>query len=214
MSRRTLILIVVLIIATAVLLAIALTPVRPPAPAPTKPSAVLPYAYTTLKINSSPVIFSSPVSSISAKTYTTDVTIDTGNNKVTAVQLELSFDPKLITNVDIKPGSFFVNPTELLKKINNQEGSVSYAIAGGLLTGNRSVKGQGVVATISFEEIGSADETTYIKFLPKTLVTAEGIDKSVLKTTVNAVFPLGQLTTPSIFPTNAGTSSGQPTYSR
>src|SRR3989344_7809002 len=124
MSRRTLILIIVLIGITAVLLAIALTPKQPP-PSSTQKQAEknLSFAQTTLRIK--PPVSAIQTSTVSASpTYTSEVIIQTGENKVTGVQLELSYDTTHITNFDIKPGPFFKDASELIKKIDPQKGTV------------------------------------------------------------------------------------------
>jgi len=92
---------------------------------------------------------------------------------------------------------------ELLKKVDNQKGTISYALAGGL--GQKGVTGGGTVAVITFQEKGKAGEIASINFLPKTLVTAQGTDKSVLKTAVGATFPIQE--SPSRL--NTGTPSAQ-----
>ena len=184
MSRRTLILIVVLIGITAILLAIALTPKQAPVPSVQKPTPGISYAQTTLRINNTPTAVNSTSSAVPV--YSTDVTITTGNNKVNAVQLELSFDVAHLYNVDIKPGPLFQNSVELLKKVDNQKGTISYALAGGI--GQKGVTGGGTVAVITFSQKGKPGDLARINFLPKTLVTAQGIDKSVLKTAVGATF--------------------------
>ena len=145
--------------------------------------------------------------------YSTDVTIITGNNKVNAVQLELSFDVTYLSNVDIKPGPLFQNSVELLKKVDNQKGTISYALAGGL--GQKGVSGGGTVAVITFQEKGKAGDLTRINFLPKTLVTAEGIDKSVLKTSIGALITIGKTkitpSTPTLIPATTGATTPQTT---
>ncbi len=209
MSRRTLILIVVLFGITAILLAIALTPKQPPAPIQQVPTPTISYAQTLLRINNNPTVVNSTSSAVPI--YSTDVTITTGNNKVNAVQLELAFDVAHLYNVDIKPGSLFQNGVELLKKVNNQNGTISYAIVSPL--GQKGFSGSGIVATITFAENGKPGDLARIKFLPKTLVTALGIDKSVLKTAVSATFAIaGAL--PSSSQQGIGSPSGQPVYSR
>ncbi len=207
MSRRTLILIVVLIGITAVLLAIALTPKQPPVPFQQIPTPTISYAQTTLRINNNPAVVSS--TSSAAPTYSTDVTITTGNNKVNAVQLELAFDVTHLYNVDIKPGPLFQNGVELLKKVNNQNGTISYAIASPL--GQKGFLGSGVVAVITFTENGKPGEIARINFLPKTLVTAQGTDKSVLKSAVGATFPIAGASASSP-QQNTGSPSSQPVY--
>ncbi len=209
MSRRTLILIIVLIGITAILLAIALTPKQVPAPVGQKPTPSISYAQTILRISNNPTAVNS--TSSATPTYSIEVTITTGNNMVNAVQLELAFDPAHLYNVDIKPGQLFQNATELIKKIDGEKGTISYALAAPL--GQKGLLGKGVVAVITFQEKGNPGELTRINFLPKSLVTALGTDKSVLKTAVGATFPIAG-TSPSSPPQNTGSPSGQPVYSR
>src|SRR3989344_2463619 len=208
MSRRTLILIVVLIGITAVLLAIALTPKQAPPPTVQKPTPVISNAQTILKINSNPTAVIS--TSSAAPLYSTEVTITTGDNKVNAVQLELAFDTNRLYNVDIKPGQLFQNATELIKRIDSKKGTISYALTAPL--GQKGLSGTGTVAVITFAENGRAGDIARINFLPKTLVTADGMDKSVLKSAVGATFEITG-TSASSPQQNTGSSSGQPVYS-
>lgn len=135
--------------------------------------------------------------------YSIPINIETGKNKVTAVQLELQFDPKVLTNIAVVPGSFFTKPEVLLEQIDEKTGRITYAFGIGL-TG-QGVAGQGTVATLNFgtkaalnaAKVGTPQQTT-ILFLPKTLVTAEDTDQSVLKQTNNIQFIIGEKTsTPS-----------------
>lgn len=203
MSRRTLILIIVLIGITAVLLAIALTPKQTLPPSTQKQAEnILSLAKTTLRIK--PPVSEIQTSTVSASpTYSSEVIIQTGGNKVTGVQLELSYDTTHITNFDIKPGPFLKNASELIKKIDPQKGTVSYAITVPLSEGG--VTGGGTVAVISFREVGTPGEIAQINFLPKTQVSSETTDKSVLKTAVGATFEIAG-TTPR---GNTGTPSAQ-----
>lgn len=180
MSIKTILLIGILTIATAALVFIAISPKQPQeTPLPqlvTKPSPT-PVAQTTLALMPNPLIISSPSGSL-------DVTIDTGNNNVTAVQLELSYDPKILSNVSIANpavNGFFDSPTELLKKIDVKKGTISYAIA--LDPTKPAQRGSGIVATLKFR---AALGTTQVTFLPQTLVTAEGISVPVLKSATDA----------------------------
>ena len=70
----------------------------------------------------------------------------------------------------------------------------------------------GVVAVISFSETGNPGDVTKINFLPKTLVTAQETDKSVLKSAIGATFAISGASTA---PLQQGTitPTGQPTYS-
>lgn len=193
MSKRTLLLIVGLAIVTGGLLFLAFlseqrkktteSPLNQTSiPTPTSP------AHTTLSLVPNPVIVSSSGSA------SIDVEMDTQSNDVTAVQLELSYDPKAITNVTISPSNFFTNPIVLLKNINQQDGRISYAF--GIPSSNSSKKGKGLIATISFNAVNLFGAPTTISFLPKTLVTAQGISASVLQTATG---------TQIIFPRKSGT---------
>ncbi len=188
MSTRTLILIVVLLGVTALLLYIALSPRQEQTGQ--RETKVKDFAKTTLSIDSSPT----PVTSATGagSFYSTNVEITTGENKVTGVQLELSFDPDKLTDFIVEPGPFFTNSIELRNEVDNQKGTVSYAL------GSQSgVSGQGVVATLTFREIGKVGDLAKIEFLPKTQVTSEETDQSVLKSKTSASF---KIETPSLIP--------------
>jgi hypothetical protein len=115
--------------------------------------------------------------STASGTYEVDVNIDTSKNEVITTQLELSYNPKEITNIDIRPGSFFKNPTVAFKRIDASNGRVTYALAN--KSNEKPVKGKGVIAVITFRKIVSGE--TYINFLPQTQVGAPGISESVLR---------------------------------
>lgn len=197
MSKRTVILILVLLAVTAALLALALysKPKSETTQAPGKP-VDLPYAQTTLKL-------SDPLPGNTGSS-TSDVMIDTGSNEVTAVQIELSFDPSQLTDVQVRPGTFFAEPTELIKKIDNENGTVSYALTGAL--GQKGTKGKGTVAIITFKETGQTGDLAKINFESKSKVTAMETDQSVLKSATGITF---NITSSADTQTNTGTPSAQ-----
>ncbi len=122
--------------------------------------------------------------------------LDGKKNKVTAVQATISFDPKVIAVTDIQTGSFFAQPVELVKKIDNTTGRISYAV--GIAPTAHGVIGSGNVATITYQILPTATgATTTLSFLPKTLVTAEGVAQTVLDKGVGVTIPL---TTPMTSP--------------
>lgn len=194
MSKRTLFLIFVLFVIASVLLAVALYK-----PSPQKPSfvqTIIPKespVQTALSFGSLAVAISSSVSNL---TYSVPINIITQKNKVTAVQLELQYDPLVLTNVAVSPGPFFKNPNVLLNRIDTKTGRISYAFGTGLT--DVGIAGQGIVATLTFSAKTKIPAKTAIIFLPKTLVTAQGVNESVLKTTNNAAFTVG--TSPKISP--------------
>lgn len=188
MSKRTLALILGLIILTLVLLSVALTPLFKKSPeVPTQPSpegataTPTPPAYTTINLSPNPVTIS--------QTGTVDVVIDTKINEVTAVQLEVAYDPAYITAVSLKPGSFFPSPVELLNTIDKETGRITYAL--GITPAQSPVSGTGTVATITFQKNPTAPSSqTQVDLLPKTLVTQQGIGASVLKSAVGTTIIL------------------------
>src|SRR4030067_2808404 len=125
MPKRTLLLIVVLIIVTVGLVWLSVYTVpQEKAPTVTKKPAVVPFAKTTITLSSSPSAVTNELN-----LYSLDTQISTGDNKITAVQLEISYDPKALTNVDILPGDFLNDPIVLLKNVDEKNGRISYAIA-------------------------------------------------------------------------------------
>lgn len=171
-----------LLAVTLGLLAIALAPRKTTPPAEKAQLRPAPsYAHTTLKINS-------PTNATS-DLYSSTVSISSDGNSVTGVQLELSFDKSKLQIVDVLPGSFFPTPTQLIKKIDNTNGTISYALVAGI--GKAGVSGEGVVATITFREIGKAGDVAQINFEPKSLVTSSETDQSVIKTKTGTTFTIG-----------------------
>ena len=175
MSKKTIALILVLLLIAGVLFALAFAPqkkgtptIAPPltAPAPT------PVAQTTLQLSPNPLVIASPSASLI-------LAIDTGENSATAVQVELSYNPEQITAIDIIPGTFFDNPITLLKNIDSKNGKLSYAIV--ISPSAKAKKGTGTVATINVMTNIASGAKTNITFSPKSLVTAEHVPTSVLK---------------------------------
>ena len=182
MPRKTLILIGILSLITIILLGLALYTQLPQTNKPVEKQVKV--LKTTLNILE-------PVASSSA--YTANVTLTTERKKVTAVQIELTYNPKALTNVDIKPGSFFPNPTILSKKIDAVKGRISYVLGIGL--GQSSVNDNGIVAILSFTTIPKNGITT-IAFLPICKLTVVGEVPSVLTAAHGIQFSFGPTPTP------------------
>lgn len=191
MPKRTLALIVGLIVLTIVLLFAATRTGQQPTktqPTPSIPAvspSPTPPAYTTLELSPNPVTLTP------AGTGKIEVIMNTYQNTATGVQVELSFDPKAITNIVVTPGAFFQNPLIIPQwnKIDKQTGRISHAQV--LPPSQSGVKGQGVVATITFSRIlNSGLNETQLQFMPKTAVTQSGISPSVLKSSAGATIIL------------------------
>lgn len=188
MSKRTLFLIFALFLITLVLLVMAIYQPQAPKTIQTAVPTKEPVAQTTLSFGN-PVIATS--SSAIILNYSLPINISTGKNKVTTVQLELQYDPLILTDVAAVPGTFFAKPNIILPlKIDKKTGRMSYVLGVGIT--DQSVTGKGVVANITFSVKAGTFEKTAIIFLPKTLVTAEGVSESVLKPTINGIFTVGE----------------------
>jgi hypothetical protein len=112
-----------------------------------------------------------------------NVLIDSGSgqksNNVTAVQIEIAYDPNVLTNVDIVPGDFFPNPSQLIKNIDTNTGRITYALA--ITPAQTPVRGKGTVARLTFSKKTTPLRETTLTLLPKSLITEQGTETSVLK---------------------------------
>jgi len=183
MANKTLLLIGVLSLITVILLGLAFYTGFPQTVKPQTPPVKI--VQTTLSIFR-PVV--SP-----AKTYTSDITLTTERKNITAVQIELTFDPKTLTNVDIKAGPFFKTPAVLLKKIDAVKGRISFVLGIGL--GQNPIKGNGTVAILSFTPITKSGITT-ISFLKTSKATTSDKVQSILTAAKGIQFPFGPTPTP------------------
>jgi hypothetical protein len=170
MSKRTLILIVLLVIVSGALLYTAAYQGQ-------KQTEQMATPMITPVINAHTVLSLSP-STTAANSV--DIAIDSMGDNVTAVQAELVYDPTKITNVKVVQGTFFTTPIVLFNQIDQKTGRVSYAI--GIQPLDQPKKGAGTVATVSYTLIPGVKGPVTLTFLPKTKVTAEGVAQSVLKT--------------------------------
>src|SRR6266581_5747197 len=75
-----------------------------------------------------------------------NVIVDAGKSPISAAQLQISYDPRVLTNVSIEKGNFFSAPMELQNKIDSLNGIINYAI--GITPANQPQPGTGVVAVI------------------------------------------------------------------
>lgn len=101
---------------------------------------------TSQQKGSSVLAFAPQLATIKGKKFSVDVTLDTNTDKISALELHLSFDPKMTQIKDIIPGSFFTNPTVFKKEIDNKKGEAIFII------GTLSPKsGSGMVAEVQIE---------------------------------------------------------------
>ena len=180
MPKKTLALISGLVLVTVVLFVVALNasektkaPQSQPTSMAAKPTVIVP-AHSVLSMNPNPLTLAA------GGQGKVDVNIDTSDNKVTAVQLELGYDPNIITNVKVLPGPMFKNPVILFNKDNPTTGRYTYEIA--ITPNSPTLSGQGVVASVTFTaKPGTTGKQMQLGLLPSSLVTAQGVAESVMK---------------------------------
>ena len=183
MPKKTTILIIILAIITGILIFLAVRSDRSleegKAPiAATTPTPVVTKPYADLSFSIDPLDVSK-----STTTQSIDILVDTNNKPVSGAQVELSYDPKVLTNVTLTPplqNPFFgASPEILINSVDPTQGRISYAVA---IANNDSQKtGKGIVATLNFTVNKFAGVPfTQITFLPKSAVTAFSSQASVL----------------------------------
>lgn len=188
MSKRTLALIAFLTVLTAFFVYLAVSQTKPVVTTPkvmtptTKPVP----AYTTLSLTPENL-------SLSSNSGSLNVMINTGKgtktNAVTAVQLEMQYDPKMLTNVTVVPGTFIPNGVPLVNSIDKTTGKITYALA--IPPSGSGATGTGTVATIRFQSLLPKGKSAEFSLLPTTLVTAQGVSESVLLQATGATISSG-----------------------
>lgn len=93
------------------------------------------------------------------------------------IQLELSFDPTIIYNLKITPGTYLENPQILYERIDFKNGRISYA-----LKGTNQNRGDNIVS-LTFNTINyGLEKQTKIEFQPKTLIKVDSKNINFSKT--------------------------------
>lgn len=114
-----------------------------------------------------------------------DINIDTAGDEVTAVQLEIAYDPNFISGIQIKPGDLFKNSVELINKNDVENGRYTFAF--GITPNSTPIQGTGSAAIITFTAKNQPGQTTQLGLLPTSLITARGVSDSVLKSAEGAL---------------------------
>ncbi len=96
------------------------------------------------------------------------------------IQIELSYDPKALTNVTMSPGDFFQQSTVTLNIIDPNTGRISYALEG---TDEPMQHTTGIVAIITFTPNPAfSGKETDVTFLPKTTIRTTGSENRLTTT--------------------------------
>ena len=135
------------------------TPANTPTPTATRtPTPTLNPAFTPTPVILQPADTTLSISpSTSTRTigeqFNISVNINTGINEVVGVELYMSFNPSVITVVDIVPGGFLLNPVTTVKQVNNTTGKISYVLH--IPPSQAAQKGTGSLAVITFRALNT-----------------------------------------------------------
>ena len=137
--------------------------------------------------------------------FTLEAVIETGTNRVRAVEINLSFDPTAFEVTNLANGSDFPQIIDG-PMIDNNSGKASLTVS----NISQFVTGRGTVAQITFRVIGQIDEIERISFIWPTRASAEGEPGvNVLRSTRGAEISGPLQTSPTLtankgfFPLNA-----------
>lgn len=89
-------------------------------------------------------------------------------------QIELGYDPEIITDISVTPGNFFESPSVVLDSIDDYSGRASFAIKS--LDKQAQSDYDDVLVNISFRITGRNADSAIIYFLPKTKMSADKKD--------------------------------------
>lgn len=109
------------------------------------------------------------------------IKVDTGYNKINAVQLEIGYDPKVFSQVALSPGDFFPTPQILLNLNDKKNGRLSYNLT--LPKQTPYIKGEGSLAILTLNKNIQYNESSQsaITILPKSMITSSDVQGSLLK---------------------------------
>lgn len=145
------------------------------------------------------------------KTVTIAVMIHHPDTHPNLIQLEISYDPTVLTVDSLMPGTFFTDPTVALQNIDPSTGRISYALHcpgfDGAKSGNDCVSGNsGTVAVITFISNRYAyKNATTLSFLPKTVVRSSN-GRDILQTSNNLTLTINN----SFYPVASSSSTASP----
>lgn len=91
------------------------------------------------------------------------------------VQIELAYDPEVLTDISLTPGSFFNKPIILLESIDESIGRISYAVRSGNTQASSIYAGEAII--LNFRVLSRTAEQSSIYFLPKTSAAVK--DKNI-----------------------------------
>lgn len=125
------------------------------------------------------------LSSGTTSAVTVDIVATSGKQSLTGVQVNLVYDPKVVTNIQLLPPdpvTSLFGPIGTYANLftDNKTGSGALTFAIAINPTQNPVTGTGSVGRLSFSVLRGADAQTAITFGSKTAVTTAGIQQSIL----------------------------------
>lgn len=114
-----------------------------------------------------------------------DIVANTHSNKITALQLELVFDPVYISDVVLTApeNGLFGGSSDyvvLFQEVDYESGKILYAV--GIQPNGSPIQGEGRILTLSIKpKDTSAADSVVFSFTPNTMAVEEGSDASVIQ---------------------------------
>lgn len=116
-----------------------------------------------------------------------DVLVTTGSNPITGAQVEITYDPDVITNVEVEnpdaSNSLLGAPGTYTNLFTDTETPGKIEFSRGISLSGKEANGTGSIGKISFTIIPGAQPTTQMTFGPRTAVTTSSTTESILNTT-------------------------------
>jgi len=131
--------------------------------------------------------FSEPI--IEEKTFFSSLILNPKNEKVAAIDVVISFDPKALVYVDSEPGEFFEIPIILKKEINQEQGKLRFAIAS-----QTPLQQQGALINLAFATKSDYQGSMEIEVIEEeSKISAIGKTGNVLGESIKPLrFPISQ----------------------
>jgi len=120
------------------------------------------------------------------KSFSTIVTVDPGDNKITGIDLELNFNPSVMHIDEVKPTSELINFNTVIKnEIDNTDGIIRYAAF--TFDKNLAISGKLGLLTITGSIPNNGTQGTFkIEFSDSSIVVATGEGQNVISNISNA----------------------------
>lgn len=188
MRPKVLLFIIILAAVTAVLVFFAVRTTRKPVEEEPRPTgAVYTPAPKTTTVYFDPQ--SLDLTTTTASASSVDLVVDTSSDKISGVQVDLYFDPDVITDIAIIPPSdqesFLGTSAQyrvLINELNLEEGVLSYTVAHNPRVA--PVTGIGKIGTVTFSvDRNVLQSSTQITFGERSSVSKIGVYDTVLKNT-------------------------------